>query len=182
MRRASALLSVLWVAGGLWVLAGPAAAGGCSAALPVNGAVAGWKVLDGSTMAGAMGSKASFDAYDGAVEGMRDEQCIRFFAQRVLKRAKPKSFVTVDVYQFASVAQAKAFFARTKKDYKAAKGITVLKGTKDQAFAGILNSAGGGFCQRGKYVCQVMLTVNGAAPDVKTITAFVKWVSGRLGK
>ena len=181
MRRTAATLTTLTAVLALGAAATMAGAASCSGSLPGSNAVPGWQTMAGGTLSGSMGSKASFDAYDGAVETMRDAQGIRFFAQRVFKRAKPKGYLTVDVYQFASVAQAQAFYARSKADYRLAKLLTSFSGVKDQAFAGALGGAAAGFCRRGKYLCQVSISGGATAQDIQTAKAFVAYVSRKLG-
>ena len=180
MQRGSHVLTAVSVIVALTGLGLAALAGMCTDSLPGSKAIPGWLAMDGSTKSGSMGSKASFDAYDGAVEHMRDDQGVRYFAQRIYKRPGSTSLLTLDVFQLAGVTPAQKMYAKAKADYRKAKSLSSLRGVKDQALVCVMSGTTIGCCQRGKYFCQVLITGT-SAQDLTAARDFLTYASKKLG-
>jgi hypothetical protein len=168
------LCSVAAAVAGLAIYALAASPTGC---LPPTGALSGWAVMDDSTRSGAMGEKASFDVYDGAVDSMK-AQGIRFFAQRMYKSA-PKRFITVDAFQFRTNDQAKAAYAQKRGSFANAKPRTDYQMT-NQAFVATINNTTVGCVRAGIFMAEVTFAGGCTDADRATVKAFLSYISRKL--
>lgn len=181
MNSAARVLTLLSIGAAALGVALWAVAGTCIAALPPSNVVAGWVALPGADKSGAMGERPSYDAYDGNVDVMKGAQGIRYFAQRTYRNANPtRRYLTVDVFQLSSVARAQALYSKYKKDDARAKPLTSLGKVKDQAFVASLSGVTVGYCQRGKYLCQVTLSKGMTDADRTLVKAYVSYLSRKL--
>jgi hypothetical protein len=184
MGRASHILTLLSISLALTGIALYAIAASPTSSLPPDGAVNDWAVLANSDKSGEMGSKASYDAYNGAVEALQS-QGIRYFAQRTYRRPAGQAgqyhYVTLDVYQLRSVARARKLYENKRAGYKAAKPLVDSKTIRDRAFVATISKFSVGVCQRGIFVCEVSLSQGRGAADRAEAERFLDWVSGKLG-
>ncbi len=179
MSWASRTLTVLSIAATLAGLTWYAIAAGCTESLPGDKTIPGWTVLDGSTSSGKLGDKAGYDAYDGAVGPMR-KQRIQYFAQRMYRNAKTKQYVTVDIYQLSGARSARALYDSKLRDSRKAKPLYRYTSIKDRAFVCTMGGCSFGVCQRGKYVCSVVLSKASSGQSRTSVRSFLKYVSGKL--
>jgi hypothetical protein len=168
------LCSVVAAVAGLAIYALAASPTGC---LPPGGAIAGWSVMDGSTRAGAMGEKVSFEVYDGAVDSMK-AQGIRFFAQRMYKAA-PKRFITVDAFQFRTNDQARAAYTQKRNSFGNARPRTDCQIT-NQAFVATINNTTVGCVRAGIFMAEVTFASGCSDADRATVKAFLSYISRKL--
>lgn len=156
-------------------------AASCSGALPQSNAISGWSVLENSTRSGAMGSQASFSAYDGAVEAMQARGTVAF-AQRVLRHGATRRLIQVDVYQMGTTAQASSLFQARKAAYKRAKPLRVTVARGYSVGVGTLGSITVGFGARGKFVWEISMSRATTEQDRKTVGALCTIIAARLAR
>jgi len=184
MGRASHILTLVSIVLALAGIALYAIAASPSSCLPPSKAVGGWAVLANADKSGEMGSKASYDAYDGAVEALQ-EKGIRYFAQRTYKRAAAEAgkfdYVTMDIYQLSSAARAKSLFDAKRTSFKSAKPLVDRKAIRDRAFLATVDKFSVGVCQRGIFLCEVSISRGKGAADRTEAERFLVWVSRKLG-
>lgn len=176
MQSMARTLTVLSVAAALIGISWYAIAASCTGSLPPSNAIPGWQTMSGSTKSGSMGSRASYDAYDGAVEAMQAEG-IAYFAQRMYKHSSTKKYLTVDVYQLTSTSKAQALYNKKKTGYKKANPLNTYTRIKDKAFVGTMGKFTFGVCQRGKYVSEVSMSKASTAQDRATVKSFLTYIS-----
>ncbi|NSW58506.1 MAG: hypothetical protein HPY44_21050 [Armatimonadetes bacterium] len=179
MSLASRILTYAAVALALFALAREAKAVTCLGALPAASIAPGWSIMADSTRSGRMGSKTSYDAYDGAVEELQSKGIVAF-AQRMYRNASTGQYVTVDVYELASKAAASNLYAAKLSESRKAKPLIVCTTIKDKAFVGTLGSISLGCCTRGKYLCEVTMTKAQSSQHRTTVRKFVSVISGKL--
>jgi len=160
-------------------LALPSAAVNCRDLLPGNGDIAGWKVMAHSTTAGKMGQKASYDAYDGAVEAMQGKG-ITEFAQRMYKHAATGKYVTVDVYKMSSALAARKLHDAKLAGYKKAKPLYRYTSIKDRALIGTMGFFSFGVCYRGTFLFEVSMSKASRATDRGIVKSFLTFMSKKL--
>ena len=179
MSLASRILTYAAIALALFALAREAKAVTCLGALPPASIAPGWAVMADSTRSGRMGSKISYDTYDGAVEELQGKGIVAF-AQRMYRNASTGQYVTVDVYELASKAAAGSLYAEKLADSRNAKSLSTYTSIKDKAFVGTLGSISLGCCTRGKYLCEVTMTKAPGSQHRTTVRKFVSVISGKL--
>lgn len=153
----------------------------CLGALPANGALPGWTVLDKSTRSGSMGSQASFSAYDGAVESMQAKGMVAF-AQRVLRHGATRRLIQVDVYYMKSASQASAHFQAKRTGYKRAKPLRVTVAPSYSVGVGALGQVTVGFGVRGKFVWEISMSRATAEQDRKTVGFLCSQIAAKLAR
>lgn len=180
MQRMSRILTVSSIFVALVGLSFCAIAASPTGSLPPSNAIAGWQVVADTTTSGAMGQKASYDVYNGAVPAMQ-EQGVRFFAQRMYRHSTTGKTLTVDVYQMTSAATANALFADKQKGFKNAQPLSVQRNIRDRAMIATMGGMTFGVVQRGIFVGEVSMMRATTAQDRSTARAFLVFMSRKFG-
>jgi hypothetical protein len=162
-------------------LAWEASAASCTGGLPPANPLPGWQAVDKSSRAGKMGSQASFQVYDGAVESMQG-QGIAYFAQCMYRQASTRRYLSVDIYQLGSAAQASTYFQQRRAACKRAKPLRVTVTRTQSAGIATLGTNTLGFGARGKYVWEVTLSKGPAEQDRALVARLCTDIAVRLAR
>lgn len=180
MQRMSRVLTVSSIFVALVGLSFCAIAASPTGSLPPSNAIAGWQVVADTTTSGAMGQKASYDVYNGAVDAMR-EQGIRFFAQRMYRHSGTGKTLTVDIYQMTCASCAQALFTDKQKGFKNARPLSVQSNIRDRALIATMGGMTFGVVQRGIFVGEVSMMRATTAQDRSIARSFLVFMSGKFG-
>ena len=175
-RILTALSIIAALAGLSWV----AIAASPTGSLPPTNGIAGWQVVADTTKSGAVGGKASYDAYNGAVPDMQ-QQGMRFFAQRMYRHSGTGKTLILDVYQMTSPATAQALFNDKLAAFKTAQPLQNVSNVRDRAAVATMGGMTFGVVQRGIFVGEVSIMRATTAQDRTTARSFLVYLSNKFG-
>mgnify|MGYP005836057825 CR=1 FL=1 len=143
--------------------------------LPGDATFPGWRVVPG-TERKASTTAGLYAMYDGAVPDLQQAGVVAA-GQRIYSRDNRR--VTVDLFRFATVGQARAYYVQRKSEISQTTSFAGITGLREAGcYASISRTSVAYLWCRGYYAS---LSVNGSTPDDRaTLKTFAQYISKRV--